>query len=163
MNSDAGPGKPTQAPDGAKVGGSRNTTTYGPKPLAALLPAVTRTAFRKRSPASAQVLADWALIVGPALAGQTSPRRLSGSTLTLACDGPVALELQHLSAALIQRINGHLGAKVVERLRFVQELLPSPPPTPRRQPAEPVAIPGLPEGELRAALARLGGAVRARR
>lgn len=117
MASDGGADKPS----GAVARRWRDTTTYGPKPLAALLPGVTRPTFRKRAPATAQVLADWAEIVGPVLAAQTSPRRLSGSTLTLACAGPVALELQHLSGALIQRINGHLGGQVIERLRLCRK------------------------------------------
>ncbi len=50
---------------------------YGPRPVAALLPGLTRAAFRRRSPATAQVLADWGNIVGPALAAVTLPRRLS--------------------------------------------------------------------------------------
>ena len=36
----------------------------------ALVPALVRPAFRKRSPAAAQVMADWDQIVGPALAGR---------------------------------------------------------------------------------------------
>ena len=80
-----------------------------PLPLGALIPAVTRPAFRKRSPAGAQLLADWATIVGPALAAVTSPLRLSAGTLTLACAGPVAMELQHLAPELIGRINAQLG------------------------------------------------------
>ena len=131
----------------------------GPRPLGALLPALTRPAFKKRSPAAAQVMADWAIIAGPALAAVTVPRRLTAGTLTLACSGPIALELQHLSAELLARINGHLGQVVAERLRFVQELLP--PPTVRtvRRPGPPVPVPGMPDGELRDALARLGRAV----
>jgi len=89
-----------------------------PLPLSALVPKLTRPAFRKRSPAGAQLLADWAQIVGPALAAVTSPLRLSAGTLTLACSGPVAMELQHLAPQLVSRINAQLGRPVVERLRF---------------------------------------------
>ena len=49
---------------------------------------------------------------------------MSGTTLTLACAGPVAMELQHMSEELVSRINRHLGRIVVQRLRFVQEVLP---------------------------------------
>ncbi len=156
LGSDDPPDKPP-----AKVW--REGSTYGPKPLGALLPGVTRPAFRRRSPASAQVLADWPEIVGAALAARTSPRRLAAGTLTLACDGPVALEMQHLATALIERINTHLGGRVVDRLRFQQEVLSPPPLVARRAAPTPVEVPGLPEGSLREALGRLGGAVRARR
>jgi hypothetical protein len=135
-----------------------------PLPLGSLIPSVTRPAFRKRSPAGAQVLADWPGIVGPALAAVTSPLRLSAGTLTLACSGPVAMELQHLAPELIGRINAQLGRATVERLRFVQQsVTPTgarPAPLPR--PAAP--LPGevrsrissaVPEGELREALENL--------
>jgi hypothetical protein len=139
---------------------------YGPRPIGALMPKLVRAAFRRRSPATAQVIADWEAIVGPALAEATTPRRLAAGTLTLACAGPVALELQHLAPALMERINGHLGHAVVERLRFVQDPRPPPPaaPPPRAlsRAAEP-AVEGLPEGPLRDALLALGRAVTARR
>ena len=89
-------------------------------PLAQLVPGLTRQAFRKRSPAGANLMADWASVVGPQLAACTEPRKLSRGQLTLACSGPVAMELQYVTAALIERINTHAGEKLVERLRFTQ-------------------------------------------
>src|SRR5260370_23329422 len=56
---------------------------YGPRPVGALVPRLVRAAFRKRSPATAQVIADWEAIVGPMLAEVTTPRRLAAGTLTL--------------------------------------------------------------------------------
>jgi hypothetical protein len=136
---------------------------YGPRPIGALVPGLTRAAFRRRAPATAQVLADWGGIVGPALAAVTAPRRLSAGTLTIACAGPVALELQHLAGELQARINTHLGAATVQRLRFVQDLpaaLRGPDNPAPRDPAEPAVVEarlaGLPDGPLRAALAALG-------
>src|SRR5690349_17761632 len=73
---------------------------YGPRPIGALLPSLTRPAFRRQGPAAAQVLADWPLIIGPELAALTQPRRLVGGTLTIACSGPMAMELQHLAPEL---------------------------------------------------------------
>jgi hypothetical protein len=139
---------------------------YGPRPVSALVPAVTRPAFRRRSPAAAQILADWDAIVGPALAAVTVPRRLSASTLTLACTGPIALELQHMAAEVIGRINSHLGVQAVKSLRFEQTMAESrpaapasPPPSPEVAEAAQAAVASLPEGELRTALASLGRAV----
>ena len=138
---------------------------YGPRPVGALIPGLTRPAFRRRAPATAQVMADWAAIVGPELAAITTPRRLSAGTLTLACAGPVALELQHLGPALIGRINAHLGTETVHRLGFVQVAPPAPPaaaPPRRPDPAAAAraeeALADLPEGALRAALAALARA-----
>ncbi len=138
----------------------------GPLPVGALIPRLTRTAFRKRSPAGAQLMADWAVVVGPALAAVTVPHRLSAGTLTLACAGPVAMELQHMAGELMGRINAHLGRVVVERLRFVQQAPAGAPLPPVARPP-PVALPAavearlaaLPEGELREALAKLARGV----
>ena len=140
---------------------------YGPRPLAALLPAVTRTALRGRHAAATTLRLDWAGIVGPQLASETAPLRLASGTLTIACSGPIALELQHLSAALGERVNRHLGRDAVQRLRFVQM-----PPTAAPAPAigakpdlaaadarAAEAVAALPDGPLREALLALGRAV----
>lgn len=141
---------------------------YGPRPLGALMPGLVRAAFRKRAPATAQVIADWEAIVGPALAAVTTPRRLAAGTLAIACSGPIALELQHLAPALMERINAQLGRTAVERLRFVQDpYSPAPaaaPPPPHAEgKAVERAVAGVPEGKLRDALLALGRAVLARR
>ena len=137
-----------------------------PVALAALIPPLTRVAFRKRSPAGAQLMADWGSIIGPALAAVTQPVRLSSGTLTLGCAGPVAMELQHLAPELIARINAHLGRAAVERLKFVQQApmggvaAPPPPPRPAALPASLQArLDSMPPGELRDALAKLAGGV----
>jgi hypothetical protein len=136
-----------------------------PLPLATLIPAITRPAFRRRSPAGAQVMADWAAIVGPALSAVTQPLRLTQGTLTIACAGPVAMELQHLAPELLRRINGALGKAAVERLRFVQQAAARPAPAAAPAPAGPLPGPvaerlaGLPEGELRQALEKLARGV----
>jgi hypothetical protein len=129
--------------------------------VGALVPGLTRPAFRRRAPATAQVLADWNDIVGPGLAAVTAPRRMSGTTLTLACAGPIAMELQHMPEELISKINSYLGRIVVQRLRFVQEILPpQATPAPLLLPDEPPPpIPGIPAGPLHDALARLGQAL----
>jgi len=129
----------------------------GPRQLGALLPAITRPAFRRRAPAAAQVLADWEAVVGPTLAATTVPRRLNGGTLTLGCSGPMALELQHHSEWVLARVNAYLGRRDVERLRLVQEVIaaPSEPPRPAKLHPEPKLL-GIPPGPLRDALAALG-------
>ena len=140
---------------------------YGPRPIGALVPAIARPAFRKRSPAAAQVMADWASIVGPKLAAVTTPRRLSAGRLTIACVGPMAMELQHQATELISRINTHLGSAVVERLGFVQAVdAPGPAGVavrPRLSAADErratEAVQAVPSGELRDALAALSRAV----
>jgi len=141
---------------------------YGPRPVGALVPRITRPAFRRRAPATAQVLADWPAIVGPAIAAVTTPRRLSNGTLTIACAGPIAMELQHMTAEVMARINTHLGKQVVTTLRFVQSLevtpharATAPVSDPAKLAAIEASISGLPPGELRDALGALGRTVAA--
>ncbi len=151
------------APDNDKGGVSAGRHVYGPRAVSALVPALVRPAFRKRNPAAAQVLADWEAIAGPALASEAMPRRLSGGTLSIACSGPKAMELQHQSSLLIERINTYLGRIAVLRLRLVQD--PQPPPPARPSPPPPAlraaeaAVAGLPQGPLRDALEKLGRVV----
>lgn len=137
-----------------------------PLPLSSLIPTITRPAFRRRSPAGAQVMADWPAIVGPALSAVTQPLRVTQGTLTIACSGPVAMELQHLAPELLRRINGALGKAAVERLRFVQQApAGARPPPAARPPDAPLPdevrdrLGDVPEGELRQALENLARAV----
>ncbi len=137
----------------------------GPRPVGALVPVLTRPAFRRRAPATAQVIADWEVIVGPALAATTAPRRLQAGSLTIACAGPVAMELQHLSVELLARINRHVGGQPVTRLRFVQDPAPVAiarsieAASPQAAAAAERATETVPPGPLRDALAALGRAV----
>ncbi|WP_374762549.1 DciA family protein [Komagataeibacter xylinus] len=134
--------------------------------MAALLPQISQPVFRKQSAAAVQVMTDWADIVGPHLAALTVPRKLSAGTLTVGCQGPVAMELQHLAPTVIARINTTCGHGVVKRLKMVQDLLAlpqqAPSPAPPRTPPPPVEIDDMPDGPLKEALASLGGWLRAR-
>ncbi len=147
------------APDNRPPAAARRVPA--PRGLSELIPVLTRPAFRKRSPMGAQVMSDWAVIVGPRLAEETLPKKLSAGTLTIACSGPVAMELQHLGPALIERINTHAGGTIVMRLRFLQEAVAPPRPKPLPAAREtPQRLPDLPAGALNDALARLRAAIR---
>lgn len=139
-----------------------------PRGIASLVPALVRPAFQRRAPGTAVLVADWEAIVGPAIAAVTVPRKLFSGTLSIACTGPIAMELQHLSDQLIARINGHLGRIAVTRLRFVQDAGARPAPLAR--PLRPAAraeaakaVESLPPGPLRDALEALGRMVLNRR
>jgi hypothetical protein len=135
---------------------AEDTRNYAPRGIAALLAPVLRPAFRKRAPAAAQLLADWPALAGPELAARAAPIKFAAGTLTLACSGPTAMELQLNAQALISRLNLGLGHATVERLRFVQQAPNIPPATPKK-PQRALSAPpaNLPEGELGEALARL--------
>ncbi len=137
---------------------------FGPQPLGALIAPLLRPVVAKRGTTKAELIAEWPAIVGPRLADLTTPRRLTAGTLTLACTGAAALELQHSAAALIERINTHLGRKAVERLRFKQDLLlplaaTLPPIAPETEAAIAAQLAGFPPSPLRDALAALARAL----
>lgn len=149
-----------------KSGDERNF--YGPRALASLLPAITRPALRKHGPALGSLVADWSAVVGPALAEVTEPVRLTQGTLTLACAGPVALELQHVAPQILERVNAHLGRPAAQRLRIVQRparrpASSAPRPAPKRATeAAERAVATVPDGPVKDALRSLGEAVLAR-
>lgn len=155
----------------ARAGKAEERYPYGPRPIAAFLPALTQPTFRRRSPAARRLLLDWEAIVGPAIAAVAMPERVVAGTLELACTAPVALELQHLAPKLIERINTHLGRKLVGRLSFRQVAAVSEGKAAKPEgivPREGIApidparlrrLAELPEGELRAALAALARAL----
>jgi hypothetical protein len=153
------------AEDNTKPGMAAETRfVYGPRPVGSVLPDVTRPAFRKHNPAGARIVADWEIIVGPKVAEMTVPRRLHQGVLTIGCAGPAAMDLHYMGVEVINRINTHLGGQPVHSLKFTQAGMPrkrepsrSPPPEAVRE-AE-AAVAGLPDGELKSALAALGRVV----
>ena len=136
---------------------------YAPRGIAGLLAPVVRPAFRRRAPAAAQLLADWPQLAGPELGARAAPIKFAGGTLTLACLGPVAMELQLLTPQIIDRLNLGLGHAVVERLRFVQQPPQAPShPAPRLTPQAFAMPENLPEGSLGEALAALYQGIKTR-
>jgi len=136
--------------------------SYGMRSVAALVPKIARPVFQKRSPASAQLIADWDQLVGPELAEVSYAKRFAAGTLTIACTGVVALELQHRADMMIARINGGLGRALVDRIKFVQEQPKAPPPVVKRSHRGVVMlqIADFPPGPLRDALEALGDIIR---
>ncbi|AOX17827.1 DUF721 domain-containing protein [Kozakia baliensis] len=138
--------------------------------IGTIIPKVTQPVFRKHTAPAIRLILDWPEIVGPYLARETEPRRLSAGTLTIACSGPMAMELQHLAPQLIERINTHCGPlrkgrdlrfgegpELVKRLRIVQDAsVVSERPVTRPTPTA-VDVPGVEQEGLRDVLGRLGG------
>lgn len=89
--------------------------------LAFLLPSITAASFRRRSPTEIQLFVRWHDVVGADIAAQTRLKKISAKTLTVACSGPVALEMQYRTEMIIARINKWSGNSLVERIRIVQE------------------------------------------
>jgi len=137
---------------------------YGPRPIGSLVPDIARPAYRRHNPASAQIVADWEIIVGPKVASMTVPRRLHRGVLTIGAAGPTAMNLHYMGVEIINRINTHLGGQPVHSLKFTQAgNPPKPPPVPPSPPEAIIeaeaAVADLPDGELKSALAALGRVV----
>ncbi|HXC28191.1 MAG TPA: DciA family protein [Stellaceae bacterium] len=114
----------------------------------------------------ARLKAEWTAIVGPDLAAATWPEALArGGTLKLRVSPGKALELQHRTTLVVERINLFFGRDAVTRLALVQGPLPLPPParSPEARPLQAREAAALDHQlatvaspELRDALARLG-------
>lgn len=142
--------------------------------LAGEIAKVAAPALGKRGFAAAQLVTQWESVVGAEWARKLGPERLdfphgtrAGGTLRLRATSGAALEAQHSSPLLLERINGFFGYRAVDRLVFTQgPLLPEARPArvPAPLPADdraaldrrlgPIEDPGL-----REALRRLGEAV----
>jgi hypothetical protein len=157
------------------------------KAIATQVPRMTRAALKRRGHAFATMVAEWPNIVGAEIASSCLPEKLSApppppkgvdapraaGTLSLRVGVGMAMELQHLAPQLIERINGFVGYRAIERLRFIQGPLPgaAEPPVPPPPPLTPEAnrqldslVESIPDPNLRQSLRRLGdGMLRGRR
>lgn len=157
--------------DGARRGG-------GLRRLPEMMTRVLDPAARRRGLASASLLADWAAIVGPALAARAQPVKLGrdyegrGGVLHLRVSGAAALELQHAGPQIVERINTHFGYAAVGQLRLIQAPIsrgPAKPPAPPSRALSPakaarieVVVESIDDGALKEALAGLGRALATR-
>ena len=102
-------------------------------PAGSLLHRATAKVFRRRGFGEGDVLTRWADIVGPELAALTAPEKLQpqrsdlmGAILHVRVNGAAALELQHKTPIVLERINAFYGYRAVDSLKMVQGPLPEP-------------------------------------
>lgn len=152
------------------------------RPLSDVLAATLSETFAKQGFASTELVTRWTDIVGPEIGAHSQPAKLqwprqsreqAGSeavepaTLILRVEGPSALEIQHLSAVILERVNRFFGWQAVGRIALRQAPLsrPAAKPEPRKIDAEAAAriaasLPAIADEDLRQALARLGAAIK---
>jgi hypothetical protein len=148
------------------------------KPLSQLAGKTIADALAKQGFAQTGLITHWPAIVGHEVAAHAEPMRMQWprrvheddpepATLILHVEGPVALEIQHLSGVIIERVNRYFGFRAVGRIAIRQAPLVRK--QPKRRPAPPDAaqvarlaatMPDIANEELRQALAKLGAAVK---
>lgn len=68
----------------------------------------------------AEIQRVWAEVVGPSIAAQAQPTAERGGVVTISCSASVwAQELDLMSVAIIERVNGALRSGAITRLRCV--------------------------------------------
>jgi len=151
-----------------------------PKPtriLSELASGFLAETFKRQGFASTELVTRWRDIVGPEIAAVAEPLKLQWprpidgdetepATLVLRVDGPAAIEIQHQSGVVLERVNQYFGWQAVGRLTFRQAPLrrrpAAPPPAADPREAERIAkaLPEIADDDLRQALGRLGAAVK---
>jgi hypothetical protein len=148
-----------------------------PRPLAEVLHRTLNAAFAKQGFASTEIVTRWADIVGADIADHSEPEKIlwsrpSGAdvpepgVLVLRVEGPVAIEIQHLSGVVLERVNRFFGWRAVGALRLRQAPLSRRKQTPQRPVDKDAAarvaahLTEITDENLRAALARLGAALK---
>jgi hypothetical protein len=148
------------------------------KPLSQLVGKTIADAFARQGFASTGIVTHWDEIVGSEIAAHAEPLRMNWprrvheddpepATLVLRVEGPVALEIQHLSGVIIERVNRFFGFRAVGRIAIRQAPLARRTVKRRPTPPDPAAIAriaasmtDIADDNLRTALARLGAAVK---
>ena len=149
-----------------------------PKLLSQIAGQAIADAFAKQGFASTGVITHWPSIVGAEIADHAEPMRMiwprrvheddpEPATLVLRVEGPVALEIQHLSGVIIERVNRFFGFRAVGRIQIRQAPLtrrerkkPPPGPDPEVVARLAAGMTDVADDGLRDALARLGAAVK---
>jgi hypothetical protein len=148
------------------------------KPLSVLLSDVFSDAYAKQGFAARELVTRWTEIAGSEVAAHSEPLKIQWprpvegelpepATLVLRVEGPMALEIQHASEIILERVNRFFGWSAVGRLALRQAPLSrrNRPAASRAPDAEAVAkvaetLSSVEDEELRAALARLGASIK---
>src|SRR6201999_1440179 len=104
---------------------------FGAKPLSVLLSDVFSDAYAKQGFAARELVTRWVEIIGPELSAHCEPLKMQWprpvegqpqepATLVLRVEGPMALEIQHSSDVILQRVNRFFGWSAVGRLALRQ-------------------------------------------
>ena len=148
------------------------------KPLSVLLSDVFSDAYARQGFAARELVTRWTEIAGPEISAHCEPLKMQWprpvegqpaepATLVLRVEGPMALEIQHASDVILERVNRFFGWHAVGRLALRQGPLSrrQKPPAPLKPDASRVeevakTLSSIEDKELRAALAQLGASIK---
>ena len=148
------------------------------KPLSVLLGDVFSDAYARQGFAARELVTRWAEIAGKDIAAHSEPLKMQWprpvegqpqepATLVLRVEGPAALEIQHSSDVILERVNRFFGWSAVGRLALRQaplsrreQLTPPSAPDPKSVAEVAKTLSAVEDEELRAALARLGASIK---
>lgn len=149
-----------------------------PRPLSEFMGATLSDTLKSQGFASTELIARWADIAGPEIAAHSEPMKIAWprpvndqpqepATLVLRVEGPAALEIQHLSAVILERVNRFFGWQAIGRIALRQAPLrrrekpqAPPPPDPEMQARIAASMTDIADDDLKQALARLGAAIK---
>lgn len=155
-----------------------NKSRKSARPLADLIGPALAGAFARQGFASTGIVTHWDDIVGAEIAAHAEPMKIQWprdgdpddpqpATLVLRCEGPAAIEIQHLAGVIIERVNRFFGWPAIARIALRQAPLTRrqkrrPPPALDAEAARRIAqsMTDIADDDLRAALGRLGAAVK---
>ena len=110
------------------------------RPIGAYAAGALDAFARARGFATTSLLSEWGTIVGAELAQFTMPdrviwpkrrdeaqvadapkgHRVEGATLVLRVEGPRAIEVQHRSGQILERVNAYFGYRAIAEMRILQ-------------------------------------------
>ncbi len=148
------------------------------KPLSVLLSDVFSDAYAKQGFAARELVTRWVEIAGADIAACAEPLKMQWprpvegqpqepATLVLRVEGPMALEIQHRSDVILERVNRFFGWHAVGRIALRQAPLsrrgrPAPPRPPDAAAVKKIAesLSAVEDEALKDALARLGASIK---
>jgi hypothetical protein len=153
-----------------------------PRPLSEFTATSLGGVLKAQGFASMEIVTRWREIVGAEVAAHSEPMKINWprpktdvgdveqaepATLVLRVEGPAALEIQHLSSVILERVNRFFGWQAIGRLALRQAPLRRKLPKKRPPPPDPAitarlaaSMPEIEDDALRDALARLGSAIK---
>lgn len=160
---------------------SLNRPKFGVRALGSLVPGVVEPVLAQRGFVSAAILTQWGEIVGPHIAGWTTPLEIRWpklsphkekpqttkmGVLVIACPGAFALDVKAAEARIVEAVNRRFGWACIASILINQSPRPAPKPAPTQKLLPPQLIATISDrlgdiqnDELRHSLARLGAAI----